>query len=77
MALRFTLPDGQKQVYVFEFKMVGGVDGDGSAMAQIKSKDYAAPYLDDEYRIFLVGIEFSASVRNIVGFEWEEVSSLA
>ena len=77
MALRFTLPDGQKQVYVFEFKMVGGTDGDGSAMAQIKSKDYAAPYLDDEYRIFLVGIEFSASVRNIVGFEWEEVSSLA
>lgn len=72
IALRFTLPNGQKQVYIFEFKMVDGTTGDGSAMAQIKAKDYAAPYRDGQHRIFLIGMEFSAQVRNIVGFEWEE-----
>jgi hypothetical protein len=72
IALRFTLPDGQKQVYIFEFKMVKGTEGDGSAMRQIKDKGYAAPYRDGQYRIFLVGMEFSAEVRNFVGFEWEE-----
>jgi hypothetical protein len=73
IALRFTLPSGQKQVYIFEFKMVNGTEGDGSAMAQIKAKDYAAPYCDGSYRIFLIGMEFSAQVRNFVRFEWEEV----
>ena len=72
IALRFTLPDGQKQVYVFEFKMVKGTEGDGSAMRQIKQKDYAAPYRDGQHRIFLIGMEFSAEVRNFVGWEWEE-----
>ncbi|QTR46019.1 ATP-binding protein [Thiothrix litoralis] len=72
MALRFTLPDGQKQVIIFEFKMVKGTEGDGSAMRQIKEKDYAAPYRDGQHRIFLVGMEFSAEVRNFVRFEWEE-----
>jgi hypothetical protein len=72
IALRFTLPDGQKQAYIFEFKMVKGTEGDGSAMRQIKEKDYAAPYRDGQHRIFLIGMEFSAEVRNFVGFEWEE-----
>jgi hypothetical protein len=72
MALRFTLPDGQKQVIIFEFKMVKGTEGDGSAMRQIKEKDYAAPYRDGQHRIFLVRMEFSAEVRNFVRFEWEE-----
>ena len=66
------LPDGQKQVYIFEFKMVKGAEGDGSALRQIKEKDYAAPYRDGQQRIFLIGMEFSAEVRNFVGFEWEE-----
>ena len=74
IALRFTLPDGQKQVYIFEFKMVKGTEGDGSALRQIKEKDYAAPYRDGQHRIFLIGMEFSAEVRNFVGWEWEEVT---
>lgn len=73
MALRFSLPSGQKQVYIFEFKMVESTEGDGSALAQIKAKDYAAPYRDGQTRIFLIGMEFSQPVRNIVRFEWEEV----
>lgn len=72
MALRFTLPDGQKQVYIFEFKMVEGATGDGSALAQIKAKAYAAPYRDGQTRIFLIGMEFSREVRNLVKFAWEE-----
>ncbi|WMP19375.1 PD-(D/E)XK nuclease domain-containing protein [Thiothrix lacustris] len=72
IALRFTLPDGQKQVYIFEFKMVKGTEGDGSAMAQIKQQDYAARYRDGQYRIFLIGMEFNEQVRNIVRFDWQE-----
>lgn len=72
MALRFTLPDGQKRAYIFEFKMVEGTEGDGSAMRQIKEKDYAAAYRDGQHQILLVGMEFSEQVRNLVGFEWEK-----
>ena len=72
IALRFTLPNGQKQVYIFEFKMVNGENGNGSALAQIKRQHYAAPYRDGQYRIFLIGMEFNSEVRNLVRFEWEE-----
>ncbi|MEZ5451495.1 MAG: AAA family ATPase [Thiothrix sp.] len=70
MTLRFTLPDGQKRVYIFEFKMVEGTKSDGSALRQISEKDYAAPYRDGQHQILLVGMEFSEQVRNLVGFEW-------
>ena len=72
MAIRCQFPSGQKQVYVIEFKMVNGVEGDGSAMQQIKDKDYAAPDLVGQYRITLVGMEFSAEARNLVGCAWED-----
>ena len=72
LSLRFKLADGQKQVYIFEFKVIDGKDGDGSAMKQLKDKDYAAKYDDGENRIFLIGMEFSKSVRNIVGFDWQQ-----
>lgn len=72
ITLRFTLPDGQKQVYIFEFKMVDKAEGDGSALQQIKDKDYAAPYRDGQQRIFLIGMEFNQQVRNLVRFEWEK-----
>ena len=72
MTLRFSLPNGQKQVYIFEFKMVDQAEGDGSALRQIKTRDYAAPYHDGQHRIFLIGMEFNQAVRNLVRFEWEE-----
>ena len=74
ITLRFTLPDGQKQVYIFEFKMVDKTEGDGSALQQIKAKNYAAPYRDGQQRVFLIGMEFNEQARNLVRFEWEEAS---
>ena len=71
LAIRFPRPDGQQQVYIFEFKMVNSTQGDGSALRQIKDKNYAAPYRDGQHQILLVGMEFSEQVRNLVGFEWE------
>jgi len=70
MSLHFTLPNGEKNVYIFEFKVLKSDKADGSAMRQIKAKDYAAKYQDGENRIALIGIEFSRVTRNIVGFEW-------
>ena len=72
MAIRFQRPDGLRQVYIIEFKMVKGTEGDGSAMKQIKEKDYAAPYRDGQHQITLLGMEFSEQARNLVGFEWEQ-----
>lgn len=72
MTLRLPLPSGGKQVYVIEFKVIDGTEGDGSALRQIKARDYAAPFRDGQHRIWLVGIEFSMQTRNIVGFTWEE-----
>ena len=71
LSLRFTLPDGTKQVYIFEFKVIEGEQADGSALQHIKQKNYAAKYADGEQRIFLVGMEFSKTTRNIIGFEWQ------
>jgi len=40
------------------------------AIAQIKEKGYATPYLSDGKPITLIGINFSKEERNIV--EWKE-----
>ncbi|ADR18651.1 ATP-binding protein [Calditerrivibrio nitroreducens] len=58
------------KVYIIEFK-VDGVKGE--ALSQIKHKNYAQKYLDMGKDIYLVGIEFSSSERNIVNFEWEKL----
>ncbi|MCB1637399.1 MAG: ATP-binding protein, partial [Thiothrix sp.] len=70
LTLRFRLPDGQRQVCIFEFKVIEGEKGDGSALRQLQDRGYAAKYDDGAHRIVLIGIEFSRSLRNIVGFEW-------
>ncbi|MBU0655628.1 MAG: ATP-binding protein [Gammaproteobacteria bacterium] len=74
LTLRFKLPGGQKQVYIFEFKVIEGELGDGSALRQLQDKRYAEKYDDGENRIFLVGMEFSKATRNIVGFDWQAFS---
>lgn len=57
--------------YIFEFKVIDEETGDGqSALQQIKTKEYARKY-DGE--IWLIGIEFGKSVRNVVGFAYEKV----
>jgi len=54
-------------IYIFEFKMEQAAD---LALAQIKEKGYANPYLSDGKPITLIGINFSKAERNIV--EWKE-----
>lgn len=54
-------------IYIFEFKMDQAAD---LAIAQIKEKGYATPYLSDGKPITLIGINFSKEKRNII--EWKE-----
>ncbi len=55
-------------IYIFEFK----VDSKG-ALEQIKSKEYFQKYLSSGKEIYIVGVEFDSSSRNVVGYEWERV----
>lgn len=56
-------------VYVFEFKYNKSA---AEAMAQIKEKDYAQPFLSSGKKIALIGANFSDETRNIDGYlvEW-------
>ena len=61
-----------RHVYIFEFKVVELVP-QGKALAQIKNKSYADKYQQRGEPIWLIGVEFSKTDRNIVGFEAERV----
>ena len=67
MALRF-----DTDVYLFEFKVVEQA-GAGSAMAQLKEKDYAQKHRASGSRIHLIGVEFSSETRNITAFDVESL----
>ena len=56
-------------IYILEFK----VDGQGDALAQIKAKDYQRKYVDQGHDIYLIGIDFDSTTRNIANFSWEKV----
>lgn len=60
------------KVFIIEFKVMDREQGDGKALAQIKSRHYADKYRDGR-ELYLVGVEFSKPLRNIIGFEWELV----
>jgi hypothetical protein len=62
------------QVYIFEFKVVEE-SPQGSALAQIKARDYAAKYRGRGEPIHLIGVEFAKETRNIVGFEVESLGT--
>jgi hypothetical protein len=66
--------DFEQQIFLVEFKVVDK-EPTGEAMAQLKARDYAAKYRARGKSIFLVGVEFSKTERQIVGFEWERVAS--
>ena len=57
----------RNHIYIFEFKMDQPA---AVAIAQIKEKGYATPYLNEGKPITLIGINFSRKKRNIV--EWVE-----
>ena len=63
MAVRFN-----DNVYLFEFKVVE-LAPEGSAMAQLKAKGYADKYRDLGEPIFMIGVEFSSEIRNLIAFE--------
>jgi len=67
--LAIQLPD---RVYIFEFKVVEAATG--AALKQIKQQQYYQKYSSYE-KIYLVGIEFGKSERNIVGWETEFLSN--
>ena len=58
------------QVFLLEFKVVERA-GEGSALAQLQERGYAAKYEGGGEPVHLVGIEFSAEKRALVNFEKE------
>ena len=54
--------------YIFEFK----VDSK-NALEQIKSKEYHKKYMSNYSTIYLVGVEFDSTKRNLVSCEWEKL----
>ncbi|MEA3512657.1 MAG: AAA family ATPase [Campylobacterota bacterium] len=59
----------EQTIYIVEFK----IDGKENALEQIKQKGYANQYLSQKKDIYLVGIHFDVTQRNISNFEWEKV----
>ena len=55
-------------VYLFEFKVVE-MAPPGSALAQLRERDYAARYRGRGQPIHLIGVEFSRQTRNVTAFE--------
>ncbi|MBF0243210.1 MAG: PD-(D/E)XK nuclease domain-containing protein, partial [Desulfamplus sp.] len=62
-------------VYILEFKVVEDDKANSKKpLEQIKERGYFEKYLGVIPKIFLIGVEFSKVQRNIVSFEWEELS---
>ena len=57
-------------IYIIEFKVNAKR---GEALQQIKDKKYHEKYLNQTKEIYLVGIEFDESEKNISNFEWEKI----
>ena len=64
--------DFNGNVYLFEFKVVPS-RADGSAIAQLRERNYAEKYRNRNCPIHLVGVEFSRETRTLVGFEVETI----
>lgn len=56
------------KVFILEFKCGQSAD---TALAQIREKDYAAPYRGSGKAVFLVYIDFDTETRNISEWKWE------
>ncbi len=57
-------------LYIIEFKVVSD-NKTGHALTQIKEKNYAQKYQNQNKNVFLVGVEFNKVQRNITQFDWE------
>jgi len=63
--LTLKLPES---IMIIEFKTDGT-----NALAQIKEKNYHQKYLDDKRDIYLIGIEFDTTERNISKVEFQKI----
>ncbi len=59
---------------LFEFKVIERA-GEGTALAQLKERDYAAKYAGGGEPVHLVGIEFSTERRTLANFETETLAN--
>ncbi|WP_058615715.1 ATP-binding protein [Tepidimonas taiwanensis] len=57
-------------IVVIEFKRVAGKEPTGEAITQLNAKGYADKYRGDGRPVYLLGVEFSAEQRNVVGWDW-------
>ncbi|HFC98626.1 MAG TPA: hypothetical protein ENJ40_09280 [Thermosulfurimonas dismutans] len=62
----------EDRCYLFEFKVVE-LEPDGRALETLKARRYHEKYLDRFREVYLIGVEFSRTDRNIVSFAWEKV----
>jgi len=58
----------EKLIYIIEFKV-----GEADALQQVKTKQYHQKYLNDNKALYIVGINFDETKRNISNFEWEKI----
>lgn len=65
-----------KNIFLIEFKVISSDKEKGSALRQIKTKQYYEKYQvqsHSDYIIYLIGVEFDRKMRNIVNLEWEKL----
>ena len=63
------------RIFIIEFKVVEQ-EGDGNALAQIKTKGYADKYAG-QGEIWLIGASFSSETRNITAFDYQRAEDEA
>jgi hypothetical protein len=56
------------KVYIFEFKV-----NQSGALEQIKEKNYHEKYRAGFNEIYIIGVEFDSSERNLVEYNWERI----
>jgi hypothetical protein len=60
-------------IYILEFKVIEDDKVNKKAIEQILDKKYYEKYLNENKKIFLIGIEFSTKERNIINFNIENI----
>ena len=60
-----------KIIFIIEFKVIDEENQTCNALAQIKQPKYYEKYQQQAKLLYLVGIDFCKSKKNICGFEWE------
>ena len=64
------------KIYIIEFKVIDKRKEENVALEQLIKKRYYQKYLafKTENIVYLIGIEFSSSERNIINFKWKKLT---